>query len=867
MWSEHIDPSSGKAYYANSETGETQWNKPSDFVSNGNPSSSPASNSSPAPSPPTSSPPTHPSQPSVIDIPGTSWSRVLDSASQRYYYANKINHAVSWSKPAEVEELELRNTPISSSPASAHAIPLATPEEEEHSGHTLSSTSVSASPDSFSSPSRPRVNSYAQPAVNIAVVHSHDRVLDAESGRYYYVDKSSGETTWTVPASWLRVQELEAQLAAARNAAADDKDKVNATRPINTNQKHSMYATSPAALGQDPNAASTSSSSQSCGFGTLTAAMGGMGVAEVADSAIGGNSPPPRKGSRAPPPLPPHVAAVVAAAAAKAKEAENTNATANATSPASPRSGPVPPPLPVSHSFSSQSQSQTQPAPAVLIHAMPPPLPQTHRTSMSVSTPASASVPQAPRLSVSASFSSTLPSASSPSSAPPTLSPSIAADIKQFALGGFAANHFRTFKKRTGLVSKTVVDVTELLSWQRTPINKSLLTATKKYTSEAVTVFKKILCFMGDSAEQSKKVPAMLATEIVGMGVRSPPLRDEILAQLCKQTKLNPEPASCAAGWRLMVLCCAAFAPTRGFQQALTSHFVQNFNNQTPPEASILSRFCYWRMHKTIRETSSASGPAAAGHGHASSPSMDDRDAPHLTLGIVEDMGRHGVKSVSVLFPGHIEYLLWVQASEKNPVSTTVPEIVIRMCHAIRNLGGMKAKGIFRIAAQRENISKMRSLIELGKWDHIPGAHIDGIGDGSRHMTLMDADPHTPADVLKHWLRDLLLPVIPMSVYDTALKVSDDQAACVELVESQLSSAHFATLDYILTFLAELATHQEETMMNEENLAIVFSQDLLRTDETNPQVIMANSTKEKRFTRQLIHAWGEKRSKKLEEEQ
>ena len=46
--------------------------------------------------------------------------------------------------------------------------------------------------------------------------------------------------------------------------------------------------------------------------------------------------------------------------------------------------------------------------------------------------------------------------------------------------------------------------------------------------------------------------------------------------------------------------------------------------------------------------------------------------------------------------------------------------------------------------------------------------------------------------------------------------------------------------------------------MNEENIAIVFCTDLLRTDEKDPQISFKNSPKEKNFVRNLLLGWAQK---------
>jgi len=239
---------------------------------------------------------------------------------------------------------------------------------------------------------------------------------------------------------------------------------------------------------------------------------------------------------------------------------------------------------------------------------------------------------------------------------------------------------------------------------------------------------------------------------------------------------------------------------------------------------AMLSRYAHWKIQRTI----------AVG--------ADEK----LTLAQLDEMvarGPAGVRSCQVLFAGNLEYIVHLQCVERNPVSQTVPEIIVRMCHAIREAGGFSSKGIFRIAAQREHITAARARIEAGNWT-VPAAEA--------------SDPHTPADVLKVWLRELLTPVVPVALYDQALKACDSEADCLALVERELPPVHYATLDYLLTFLAELSLHERDTSMGSDNLAIVFSQDLLRTEEKDPAQLFKNSGREKNFVRQLINAWAKR---------
>jgi len=100
-------------------------------------------------------------------------------------------------------------------------------------------------------------------------------------------------------------------------------------------------------------------------------------------------------------------------------------------------------------------------------------------------------------------------------------------------------------------------------------------------------------------------------------------------------------------------------------------------------------------------------------------------------------------------------------------------------------------------------------------------------------------------------------PLIPMTMYDACLKVSDNATEALKVIKD-LPLVNYDSLDYLFTWLCSLAKHQAVTAMSEENIAIVFCTDLLRTDEKDPAVLFKNSPKEKNFIRNLLLAWGDR---------
>ena len=783
-WHAHVDPASGSTYYAHAETGETTWTRPAEMdaaATAAAPAPTPATPSSrgppplpasvaaatpaAAPAPPAAAEPeAAASEPatdaSIIDVPGTDWSQVLDANTGKYYYANKVTYEVNWDTPPEV--------------AAAQAAQLTTSTPLQQTSVAEDSTAIAAATPASQHHHRGSINAYAAPSQDFGIEHDFHRVLDAAgTGLFYYVHKTTSAVQWDVPESWKKVQALEAN--------------VNQSIPLPPANNRANFGTSPASLAP-------------------------INERRISlNTGAGGGGHGPSKSWAQDPQSDGHQAQFSTPQRPHTMRAGDAGESFGSPAPGMQRkmsaSGRLPPPLPGSTPLSpSSSVSSPFMSPAATPKqgdsAGPPPL--------------TALAPHAPMPTLIQNTHAGPPGGAQqygPDGKPVQLLASIGDEIRNFALKGFATEHFRTFKKKTGIISKTAVDVSEVLSWQKKVIEKSLLQSSKKYSSEAVALFKKILAFMGDAGlDASKKSPSLLAAEIVAVGIKNAPLRDELYCQLAKQTKANPEPLSTAQGWKLLVLCCATFAPTRGFQEYLMNYFAANANAASGASApgssasassasslsaanasaasesvpSILSRYCSWRVLKTIKE------------------GADEK----LTLAMVDEMCVRGVRSYQVLFPASLDYLMHLQVAERNQTSTTVPEIIVRMCDAIRANGGFQAKGIFRIAAQREHIHAARARIESGKWD-LPLNH------GSS-----GSDPHTPADVLKVWLRELLTPVVPMALYDQALKISESEVECERFVETQLSPVHFATMDYLLHFLAELATHQKETSMNEENLAI-----------------------------------------------
>ncbi len=108
------------------------------------------------------------------------------------------------------------------------------------------------------------------------------------------------------------------------------------------------------------------------------------------------------------------------------------------------------------------------------------------------------------------------------------------------------------------------VSIANMLSWNRGSIKKPMLmTNDRTVRKEACEMFKLVQAYMGDrpSRLDRRHVALLIVTKCWGMQG----LRDELYVQLVRQTTGNTSPRSLAAGWELMAVCLAFFAPSPKF--------------------------------------------------------------------------------------------------------------------------------------------------------------------------------------------------------------------------------------------------------------------------------------------------------------
>lgn len=172
--------------------------------------------------------------------------------------------------------------------------------------------------------------------------------------------------------------------------------------------------------------------------------------------------------------------------------------------------------------------------------------------------------------------------------APPTpttlssvLSPELAGAIPyidRFQVEGFLKamqKHLQSAGKRGFFLKKTVgpqvrekFTFEDMLCFQREPIPTSILKINGDLVGRTVKLFQSILKYMGiDSYDKAVPISLDERIELVGklfkQALKRSELRDEMFAQISKQTRNNPERHSLIKAWELMYLCASCMPPSK----------------------------------------------------------------------------------------------------------------------------------------------------------------------------------------------------------------------------------------------------------------------------------------------------------------
>ncbi|XP_061584053.1 rho GTPase-activating protein 39 isoform X2 [Cololabis saira] len=389
------------------------------------------------------------------------------------------------------------------------------------------------------------------------------------------------------------------------------------------------------------------------------------------------------------------------------------------------------------------------------------------------------------------------------------------------------------------------VSIANMLSWNRGSIKKPMLvTSNRAVRKEACEMFKLVQAYMGDRPSRLDRRHSALL--IVTKCWDMPGLRDELYVQLVRQTTANASPRSLAAGWELMAVSLAFFAPSPKFRCYLEG-YIQRHTEPTSDKK--LTQFILEQQEMKMKKNSKSRKKRKQN-------SDEEEGLPVSTyakfchrklLKVAITGGKKGLRKPTLeeidhsrrailtpsLFGSSLEEVMERQ-SELFP-DRKLPWVQVQLSQYVLALGGAQTEGIFRVPGDIDEVNALK--LQVDQW-RIP-----------ENLS----DPNVPASLMKLWYRELEEPLIPMNFYKQCISNCDDPGAAIAVVQS-LPELSRLVLCYFIHFLQVFAqpSNVAITKMDVNNLAMVMAPNCLRCQSDDPRVIFENTRKEMSFLRMLI---------------
>ncbi|KAH7098312.1 hypothetical protein BKA62DRAFT_642445 [Auriculariales sp. MPI-PUGE-AT-0066] len=170
------------------------------------------------------------------------------------------------------------------------------------------------------------------------------------------------------------------------------------------------------------------------------------------------------------------------------------------------------------------------------------------------------------------------------------------------------------------------------------------------------------------------------------------------------------------------------------------------------------------------------------------------------------------------VFGVELQFLLERETGSTDVPPGTIPQIITLLLEAIE-ARGLEEEGIYRIAGVKSTNDAIKQTFNSGR-------PVDMSAD-------LFADVFSLCDTLKSWFRELPSGLVPESMFQKALLVTQHQDfenrldAARQLVHD-LPTANFHLLRRIIEHLTRVTDFEDVNHMNPMNLAIVFSGNLFR---------------------------------------
>lgn len=365
----------------------------------------------------------------------------------------------------------------------------------------------------------------------------------------------------------------------------------------------------------------------------------------------------------------------------------------------------------------------------------------------------------------------------------PMLPHDLSEDIQKFKIEEFAKQYFREHRSKH-LFQRKKISTDELVSFSTEPLQAPFLQSLKEEESiKAIQIFKEILVYTG--VEQSKK-PFASAEKIIKILGDYPILRDEAFFQIIKQTRNNPKEDVLLKTWHLFLIFATFFPSTQDSELYIKSH-LSDFCRSPNPDVSTYAKFTYIRF----------CGRCSVG-----------KPLVYKDLSLIQKIPSHPMDCKQI-FGSSIYEQLWNKRQEFP--NLPIPIYFYKIVQDFLNQDCQSQEGIFRINGNIQKIDNVANQINEGKYD------------------LTKCQPNDIAGLLKHWIRELPVGMIPFNNLNDLLTICED-GKVMEFVD-KLPKAHYHILKYLIGLLKIISENSEINLMKPHNLAVCFTPTVIKIKE------------------------------------
>ena len=158
----------------------------------------------------------------------------------------------------------------------------------------------------------------------------------------------------------------------------------------------------------------------------------------------------------------------------------------------------------------------------------------------------------------------------------------------------------------------------------------------------------------------------------------------------------------------------------------------------------------------------------------------------------------------------------------------SVPLIVQRCCEAVE-YRGFELEGIYRKTGPNTQLLELTQRIDKGRLT----------GEGWPDLLGNDAiDVTSITSLLKKYLRELPVPLIPFDAYPSFVAVADlpsltERVENLRALVDTLPSSHRDTLHFVMQHLYRVQQYTSMNLMTSKNLAVIFAPTLLRSNDAD----------------------------------